>query len=119
MSIGMPYQIYMFQFGELIRAVFDAVPYHVGSSLDNKTGWRDVDVRVILSDEDWDKWELGKPGDEFYNKKWISLTMAYSELGRKLTGLPIDFQIQQRSYANKMFPLKENHRSALVALWER
>jgi hypothetical protein len=37
------------------------------------------------------------------NGKWVSLCMAYSALGKHMTGLPIDFQIQQQSDANKQF----------------
>ena len=45
------------------------------------------------------------------NAKWVALTLAFSELGRRMTGLPIDFQIQPRTYANTAY--KDRPRSAL------
>ena len=55
----------------------------------------------MLSDDNWEKWELGDPQNP--NSKWISLCWAYTELGMVMTGLPIDFQIQQVSYANERY----------------
>lgn len=72
--------------------------YQVGTSVVSKT-WRDVDLRLILSDEDWAAY--GFEGPTAYNPKWRALCWAFSCLGRSITGLPIDFQIQQMSHANE------------------
>lgn len=77
--------------------------YHVGSSLTRKLGWRDVDVRLILDDDEYAAMQLGDPTRSMLNEKWVALCLAFSALGKQLTGLPIDFQIQQQSYANKKF----------------
>lgn len=106
-SVGSPAFLYLQEFGSQVWTVFGGPPYLVGSALHTKK-WRDVDVRMLLSDEEWKQWELGEPKNP--NAKWATLCMAFSELGRKMTGLPIDFQIQQQSDANARF---QNSRSAL------
>jgi hypothetical protein len=95
---GMPASLWLDEFGLLVYHAFGEYPYLVGSALEGKT-WRDVDVRVILGDEEWERMEFGKPDER--NPKWVSLCLAYATLGQKMTGLPIDFQIQQQSYANE------------------
>jgi hypothetical protein len=66
--------------------------------------WRDVDVRLILSDEEYEQLGLGDPEHSHNNAKWTALVLAFSALGRHMTGLPIDFQIQQQTRANKLYP---------------
>ncbi len=73
---------------------------HVGSSLEKKDGWRDVDVRVILDDEVWDAMGLGDPANPHSNAKWVAYCLALSSFGRDLTGLPIDCQLQRGTEAN-------------------
>lgn len=106
----MPATLYMQEFGQLVEDVFGSAPYHVGSSLASKTNFRDVDVRVILDDVEYKRWRLGDPSYPQQNRKWRSLVKAYSLLGQVMTGLPIDFQIQQQTEANKLF---KGSRSAL------
>lgn len=102
-GVGMPASLYLDEFGSQVWAAFGHPPYHVGSSLTKKTGWRDVDVRLILDDEEYARMELGDPERTHHNAKWVSLVLAYSTLGKAMTGLPIDFQIQQQSYANERY----------------
>jgi len=110
MSIGtgMPASLWLDEFGLLVYHVFGTHPYLVGSALEGKQ-WRDVDVRVILEDSIWEKMKLGKPDER--NPKWVALCLAFATLGQKMTDLPIDFQIQQQSYANEHN--KDKPRSAL------
>src|SRR5690242_3959976 len=93
---GMPASLWLDEFGSQIYGAFGHFPYLVGSAVYGKT-WRDVDVRLILTDEEYERWELGDPRDPHRNERWVSLVMAYSALGKIMTGLPIDFQIQQRT----------------------
>lgn len=113
MGVGMPQSLLLQQFGEYVRAAFGHMPYHVGSSLRNKDGWRDVDVRLLIPDDEYERLQLGAPDRPQWNKRWRAITLAWSSFGRTLTGLPIDFQIQQLSYANSSFPRPEHQRSAL------
>lgn len=114
MGVGWPANAKLMEFGSQVWAAFGGPPYHVGSSLTNKREWFDVDVRVILSDDEYEAWGLGNPKYPRQNGKWVSLCWAYSELGKAMTGLPIDFQIQQQTLANEEFSnTKAGPRSAL------
>ncbi len=124
MSIGQPQGMLLNEFGERVRAAFGEVAYHVGSSLsamyDKKSqarAWRDVDVRLMLDDEVWEKMELGDPANPHGNAKWRALCIVFSDYGRHSTGLPIDFQLQQRSHANENYkPQLGCLRSALIVV---
>lgn len=102
MYVGMPAGLFLDEFGSQIWAAFGHLPYLVGSALENKQ-WRDVDVRLILCDDEYARLELGEPGDAHRNERWVSLVLAYSALGKAMTGLPIDFQIQQQTDANTRY----------------
>jgi len=99
-GIGMPTSLYLQQFGEILFRAFGEVPYQVGSSLEC-TAWRDVDVRIMLPPKDYAAMGFGDPKRPQSNAKWRAYCMAFSELGHKLTGLPIDFQIQDVDVANE------------------
>lgn len=113
MGVGMPQEILLREFGEHVQAAFGEMAYHVGSSLRQKDGWRDVDVRVLLPDDRYESEGYGHPERPQHSRKWVAVTLAWSSFGRALTGLPIDFQVQQRTYANEKF---DGNRSALFEL---
>lgn len=119
-GVGMPGILYLQEFGEHVHAAFGAVAYHVGSSLRSslreKQGWRDVDVRLILPDDEYESAGYGDPERTHDNAKWVSTVLAWSAFGRALTGLPIDFQIQQRTHANAK---NDGPRSALLVFRDR
>ena len=104
-SVGSPAMLYLQEFGSQVWSAFGELPYLVGSAIYSKR-WRDVDVRLILDDKDFEPY--GDPHRP--NGKWAAMCMAFSLLGQRMTGLPIDFQIQQRTDANKRF---KNPRNAL------
>lgn len=116
MGVGMPGELWLREFGEYVGDAFGEMAYHVGSSLRQKDGWRDVDVRVMLDDETYAALGYGDPQHPQESKKWVATMMAWSAFGRHLTGLPIDFQVQQLTYANATFHRPEQQRSALFAL---
>lgn len=109
-GVGMPATLLLDQFADVVRGFFgeEHFPYRVGSSIHSKE-WRDVDVRVILSDEEYEQMGFGDPKMPHQNAKWVALVLAFSALGKAMTGLPIDFQIQNMTEANKF----EGSRSAL------
>jgi hypothetical protein len=100
---GMPACLYLEQFGNIVWDAFGHPPYLTGSCLMSKQ-WRDVDVRLILPDEEY---EALFGATDFLcstsSGKWAAWCMAFAELGRKMTGLPIDFQIQPQTRANEKF----------------
>lgn len=72
--------------------------FQVGSSLTTKD-YRDVDLRCILADEEFDQTFAGDDPDA----KLKFLNVAISEWIQARTGLPIDFQFQRRTEANHEF----------------
>ena len=78
------------------RAAFGEHPYLVGSA-SLRPDFRDVDVRLILADDEFDAL--------FGERKalWALLSRLGSTYLRARTGLPVDFQIQRRSEANEKF----------------
>lgn len=97
-----------FALEEIARHVSDAFSdddgaygiYVVGSCLE-RPDWRDVDVRLIMSDEGFERL-FPRAGQHWeHDARWLLLTCAISDLMSKRTGLPIDFQIQPQTHANE------------------
>lgn len=105
LKIGMPGHLYLELFGSIVWDYFETPPYLVGSALTSENP-RDVDVRLILERAEYERFCGPYVMPERTNARWVALCMAFSELGRKLTGLPIDFQIQRQDKANELFPGK-------------
>lgn len=79
----------------LIRKAFEP-PYLVGSSgIDGRHDYRDVDVRLMLSDEEFD----AIIGENRY--RWELLSLAIGDYLRLRSRLPVDFQIQRASEGNE------------------
>jgi hypothetical protein len=112
-GVGQPETFYLNAFGQLVYDAFGSPPYLVGSATHGKK-WRDVDVRLILADDEWKLLGFGEPHNP--GAKWVANCMAFSALGKHITGLPIDFQIQQQTDANIRFGGK---REALLWIYER
>jgi hypothetical protein len=79
--------------------------YVVGSSLE-RSDWRDVDVRFILPDDEFQKLfpkvDLKNPAGTWeFDDRWLVMTTAISERLSRITGLPVDFQFQPRTHANR------------------
>lgn len=84
-----------------IAKAFDDYPYLVGSVME-RGDYRDVDVRLMLDDERY---------AQLADVVAIALlNLTITTYLRRATGLPVDFQIQERSAANE---LHEGHRNAL------
>lgn len=111
MAVGQPQSMLLEQFGDVVQAAFGTHSvYHVGSSMGTeKVNWRDVDVRVLLTDEQWTKLDLLEPKESHQDLKWRTLCIVFSHYGRHLTGLPIDFQIQRIKEANEEFKSGRSH----------
>ncbi len=85
-----------------IKEAFGHPPYLVGSST-ARADYRDVDVRLILPDEEFDA--------VFEHREflWSILCWSISEWLAARTGLPIDFQIQRMTEANEKYPSFATH----------
>lgn len=80
-----------------IREAFGAYPMLVGSVL-TRPDFRDVDIRLILSDDEYDRLGLVTPERELIETALSKLIQDSSGVG------PIDFQIQRMTEANDEFP---------------
>lgn len=114
-GVGMPAWIKLNQFGSVVRDAFDSVPYLVGSAAKGKE-WRDVDVRLILEDERFDRefGELTRP--RCINARWNAMCLAYAALARDMTDLPVDFQIDRQTEANRDYGGEPRHPLILTDL---
>ncbi len=100
-------------FGMHARQAFGHHAYQVGSSLAEKGGWRDVDVRMILPDDEYAAY-FGDPFTKDHNTSRLMMwDLAWTALGHRMTKLPIDFQFQPWTRANDEF---DGVRSALFIL---
>lgn len=88
--------------------------YVVGSALERQD-WRDVDVRLLLDDAQFarefpdahlDHWE--------HDVKWLVVTTAIAGWLSKVTGLPVDFQIQPQTRANARHSGRRNAVGLLI-----
>jgi hypothetical protein len=79
-----------------LAETFDHGIYHVGTSAEGRTEYRDVDVRAILTDKHYERLRKAvRPRGIAF------LGLAIGEYLAARTGLPIDFQIQQQTAANE------------------
>lgn len=83
-----------------VSQAFDSHPYLVGSCL-VKRDYRDVDIRLILEDEKYDKMFGPKAECGYLNAYWSLLCTSISMYLSTASGLPIDFQIQRQTQANE------------------
>ena len=74
--------------------------YQVGSSL-TTPDYRDIDIRLIMADDVY--------AARYDDLKRKYLNLAVSLWGQKVTGLPIDFQIQPQTLANELYPGGRRH----------
>lgn len=86
-----------------LSEAFGHAVYLVGSALERRD-YRDVDVRCLLDDDEFDRLFPGCPSATQYHPAWSLLCCAISEWLAARTGLPIDFQFQKRTKANAEFP---------------
>lgn len=99
--VGAPQIFALEQACRTINEAFDDYGcYLVGSALE-RSDWRDVDVRFIMPDEKFAA--LFPKAGHFWEQdaRWLLLTVSISERLSKITGLPVDFQIQPQSHANE------------------
>ncbi len=78
----------------IIDAAFGEPPYLVGSAND-RNDFRDVDVRLILADAEFDAMFGGR--EQFWGLFCLAVTYYLAEV----SGLPVDFQVQRRTEANE------------------
>lgn len=86
-----------------ISEAFGCRPYLVGS-VTERPDYRDVDVRTILADDEFDALFGSRP------ELWSLFCLAVSAYLAQQTGLPVDYQVQRLTEANE----RSGVRSALA-----
>ena len=79
-----------------IAEAFGHHPYLVGSATE-RGDYRDVDVRSILPDDEFDAIFDGRA------PLWSLLCLATSEYLGRLSRLPVDYQVQRMTEANERY----------------
>lgn len=102
-GVGMPAMLHLEAFGREINDAFGYLPYLVGSAATGKE-WRDVDVRLMLPDDEFDALFPTHTRPARHDGRWGLICAALSELAKARSGLPVDFQIQRMSWANDHYP---------------
>lgn len=98
--VGQPGWLLLNEWGATLTQAFGATPYLVGSATQSKT-WRDVDVRVMLPDDEFERIFGPYRRPLHTNARWSLVCSAVAFHGREVTGLPIDFQVQTLTEGNE------------------
>ena len=94
----------MFNLNHACQALTEAFGYHlylVGSAIERRD-FRDVDLRLILDDAEYDRL-FPKPLNALNNARLSLFNSAISGWLSARSGLPIDFQFQRQTEANKEY----------------
>lgn len=87
----------------VVRALGFGTVVLVGSVLTH-ADYRDVDVRAVIADEDFDQMFPGvkvhKDGGAHYSHLWAWICMSASGEISRASGMNVDFQIQRRTEAS-------------------
>ncbi len=86
-----------------IAQAFGDYPFQVGSSLERRD-FRDVDVRLILEDSEYDRLFKSEQGDAL----WSLMCQLVSSHLSQVSGLQVDFQVQRQTQANEKHPGTRN-----------
>lgn len=90
--------------------------YLVGSSI-KKRDYRDVDVRCILPDDEFERLFPKCPNNRYLHALWCVMCSTISLWLSQHTDLPIDFQIQSMSEANRLYPTAEDNPRNFLGLF--
>lgn len=105
--LSVPQQFNLEHICRIFTKAFGQRTYQVGSSLE-RADYRDVDLRCILSDEEYDSLFFGK------DMRLKLFNVAISEWAAARTGLNIDFQFQRQTDANEEFPGPRHFRGSPI-----
>ncbi len=92
----------------VITQAYCTCPYLVGSAL-KRRDFRDVDIRLILQDEEFDARFPGAGGRPDLHALWALTCSSIAVWLQMQSGLPIDFQIQRMTQANEEYGLEARH----------
>lgn len=97
----------------ICEAYPDSMGVYVVGSVTERPDYRDVDVRCILTDEDFDAMFPGvharNETHEPWHPRFSLLCFSITAWLRDMTGLPIDFQFQRMTQANEKYGNKRRN----------
>jgi hypothetical protein len=85
-----------------VNAAFDTICWLVGTAIEYRN-WRDIDVRAVLPDEQYQRLFLGIGTAARVHPLWSLLCSSTSLWLAQATGLPVDFQVQTESRADERY----------------
>ena len=99
-----------------LQAAFGCFRVYLVGSVLRRPDWRDVDIRAIIEDAEYDRLfpKTDKWGE---NALWKIVCISISNYLSSVTGLPIDFQIQRQTQANERYPQKDGHHRSGIGLF--
>jgi hypothetical protein len=106
-----------FLLNQACRMVVEAFPeafgvYLVGSALARRD-FRDVDLRLIVSDDDFAGMFPGIGSNGWLHARWSLTCSSIALYLSQASALPVDFQIQSQTEANRDYPAPEHPRCAM------
>ena len=114
-----------FRLDQACRIVWEAFEdlgfglFLVGSSL-HRRDWRDIDVRCIFRDDAFSSMFPGANGEGDWNHPRWALTCSSIALHlSQATGLPVDFQIQSQTCANRAYATADGHMRSAIGVPRR
>jgi hypothetical protein len=101
--IGAPKAFELEMACQVVVDAFDSLGCFLVGSATERADWRDVDLRMMFKDEDFAKL-FPDAGEHWeHDSRWLLMTAAISDWLSKRSGLPVDFQFQPMTWANKKF----------------
>ena len=89
--------------------------YLVGSAM-KRRDWRDVDVRHIISDDEFSE-RFGEFVEPYERNHFLrAFNLGVSAWISAASKLPVDYQVQPITKANELYPSPENPRNGLGLL---
>lgn len=101
----------------IVKGIFrDSYGIYLVGSAGTRKDWRDVDVRQIISDDEFQErfGEFVEPYDR--NKFLRAFNIGVSAAMRSYCNLPVDYQVQPITKANELYPSPENRRNSIGLL---
>ena len=106
--LGAPEAYNLNNVASVLNEAFGYNNYLVGSAI-TKRDFRDVDIRCILDDAEFERLFPGCTQNYSTYGLWSLMCGAISEWISHRTGLKIDFQIQRQTDANVQYPKEARH----------
>ncbi len=103
--------------GAIVKGTFDVSygMFLVGSAMTSKA-WRDVDVRHIIADDEFER-RFGEFVEPYEQNHFLrAFNLGVSAWMSAASKLPVDYQVQPITKANELYPIASNPRNGMGLL---